>query len=124
MSIMEEKNPLKFLVLLTLKFTLTGKVVIVRTPLDIPLLLLLAVKIVSSIFLLLMGVTIALTGTWATWIAGALGTTLVFATSNQAKQLSKIGQIRPIGLFGLIGLIIPLALVAAVATLSFIPPIV
>lgn len=36
------------LVLLTLRFTITGKVVFVRTPLDIPLLLLLAVAIVST----------------------------------------------------------------------------
>lgn len=36
------------LILLTLRFTITGKVVFVRTPLDIPLLLLLAVAIVST----------------------------------------------------------------------------
>lgn len=36
------------LVLLTLRFTITGKVVLVRTPLDIPLLLLLAVAVVST----------------------------------------------------------------------------
>ena len=36
------------LVLLTLRFTLTGKVVFTRTPLDLPLLLLLAVAIVST----------------------------------------------------------------------------
>lgn len=38
------------LVLLTLKFTILGKVVFVRTPLDIPLLLLLFVGIISTIF--------------------------------------------------------------------------
>lgn len=37
------------LILLTLRFTLTGKVVFIRTPLDIPLLLLLAVGIVSTL---------------------------------------------------------------------------
>ena len=37
------------LILLTLKFTLTDKVVFIRTPLDIPLLLILAVGIVSTI---------------------------------------------------------------------------
>lgn len=37
------------LVLLTLKFTVTGRVILVRTPLDIPLLLLLAVGIVSTV---------------------------------------------------------------------------
>ena len=37
------------LILTTLKFTLTNKIVLVRTPLDIPLLLLLAVAIVSTI---------------------------------------------------------------------------
>ncbi|MBI2018941.1 O-antigen ligase family protein [Candidatus Daviesbacteria bacterium] len=37
------------LILLTLRFTITGKVVFVRTPLDIPLLLLLAVAIVSTV---------------------------------------------------------------------------
>src|SRR3989344_4650225 len=37
------------LVLLTLRFTITGKVVFVRTPLDLPLLLLLAVAIVSTV---------------------------------------------------------------------------
>lgn len=37
-----------FLILLALRFTVTGKVVFIRTPLDIPLLLLMAVAIVST----------------------------------------------------------------------------
>lgn len=69
--------------------------------------------ILSSLFLLLSGITIALTGTWATWAAALAGLILTLAISN-------LSNLKP---FSLIGLIAPLVLTALVTILSFIPPI-
>ncbi len=72
--------------------------------------------ILNSLFLTLSGLTIALTGTWATWIAALIALVLTFAAIAPIKQISRI---RPISL---IGLITPLVVIALVTTLSFIPP--
>jgi len=75
-------------------------------------------KIVNSVILFLLGVTIALTGNFATWIAAVLGLSLALVT-----LLRPIGKVRQIGPISLISLITPLVLVALVVVLSFIPPI-
>lgn len=67
--------------------------------------------ILNSLFLLLSGLTIALTGSWATWAGALLGLVLILVVA------------RPIRLISLIGLVIPLTLVALITILSFIPPI-
>lgn len=81
----------------------------------------LPVRIIHSAFLCLMGVTIALTGSWATWIAGAAGVILTFLVYG-VSDLRNLSQIRPIRLIGLVGLIVPSVIVAAVLILSFVPP--
>lgn len=82
----------------------------------------------NSLFLTIMGVTIALTGTWASWIASLLGVALAFLVSDLSdlsnlSNLRNLSQIRPARLFSLAGLIIPVAVVVLVLALSFIPPI-
>ena len=73
--------------------------------------------IIHSLFLFLTGLTIALTGTWATWIAAIVGLVLSFLAVSPIKQIS---QIKPIKL---IGLVVPIAIIGLVAALSLIPPI-
>src|SRR3989344_491892 len=71
----------------------------------------------NSLLLTLFGVTIALTGGFATWIAGAVGLFLTLLTNRFFK---KINQIKPISL---ISLIAPLVAIAVISVLSFIPPL-
>lgn len=74
--------------------------------------------ILNSIFLLLSGLTIALTGTWATWIGAAFGVGLTFFISD-LRNLRNLSQTRLISLIGLIG---PISLIGLITILSFIPP--
>ncbi|MCL4366206.1 O-antigen ligase family protein [Patescibacteria group bacterium] len=79
-------------------------------------------KILGSLFLMISGVTIALTGTWATWIAALTGITLTFFAvsgfdTSAWKPRSKAA------LYGLVGLILPLVVIALITLLSFIPPV-
>lgn len=79
------------------------------------------VKLLNAIFLTLFGVTVALTGSWPTWVAAVFGFALPVLLSipiNKPEQImSRIGPI------SLIGLILPFALVLLVTVLSFIPPV-
>lgn len=75
------------------------------------------IKIINAVFLILMGVTIALTGTWATWIAGIIAFVLTFAAISPIRQINRIS---PINLICLIG---PIVIIALVAILSFVPPV-
>lgn len=77
----------------------------------------LAVKILNGLFLVLMGVTIVLTGSFATWIAALLGLVLSFVAISPVRAISKMG------LISLAGLIIPLVIVGLMAALSYIPPV-
>lgn len=72
--------------------------------------------VLNSLFLLLSGLTIALTGSWATWIAGLAGLGLTFTTIGTIRQISRTKPLR------LLGLAVPLAIIALITTLSFIPP--
>ena len=51
-----------------------------------------AVKLISAVFLTLMGVTIALTGTWATWIAASFGVIVTFAAASPVRNDDRDGQ--------------------------------
>lgn len=72
--------------------------------------------ILNSVFLLVSGITIALTGSWPVWVAAVLGLGLTVAVIGPIRQISLI---RPIRLIGLIG---PISLIALITLLSFIPP--
>ncbi|MDD5416251.1 MAG: O-antigen ligase family protein [Candidatus Daviesbacteria bacterium] len=73
--------------------------------------------ILNSLFLLLSGLAIALTGTWATWIGALVALLLTVAAIAPIRQISRI---RPISLIGLIG---PISLIGLITALSFIPPL-
>lgn len=77
---------------------------------------------INSIFLALSGVTIALTGTWATWIAAVFGLVLSGFINNlgNLSNLRNLIRINPISLIGLIGSI---SLISLITILSFIPPV-
>lgn len=72
--------------------------------------------ILGAIFLTISGLTIALTGTWATWIGALVALILTFFALNPVKQISRI---KPIAL---IGMVVPLAIIVLATTLSFVPP--
>ncbi len=74
-------------------------------------------QILNSVFLTLFGITIALTGTFSTWIAGALALLLTLLTNFDYR---KIMNIKPVTL---VALAIPLVAVALITILSFIPPV-
>lgn len=73
--------------------------------------------ILNSLFLLLSGLAIALTGTWATWTGALVALLLTVAAIAPIRQISRI---RPISLIGLIG---PISLIGLITALSFIPPL-
>lgn len=75
-------------------------------------------QILNAVFLSLFGITIALTGTWSTWIAGALGLILTLLT-NKEFDYRRVLNIKPVTL---VALAIPLVAVVLVTVLSFIPP--
>lgn len=83
---------------------------------------------VNSLFLLISGLTIALTGTWATWIAAVFGVGLTVFISDLSylrnlgnlRNLSSLNQISLIRLIGLIG---PIVLIGLITILSLIPPL-
>lgn len=79
----------------------------------------LSIKILSSVLLTLFGITIALTGVWATWIAAAVGLGLTIAVSP-LKHIRRLNQVIPIDIAALIA---PLVIIALVTILSLIPPI-
>lgn len=79
-----------------------------------------AYKIISSVFLALMGITIALTGTWATWIGAAVGLILTLLIVSPVKKIEQLNRLGPVSI---IGLIIPVVLVLLAIVLSFVPPI-
>lgn len=75
--------------------------------------------ILSVVFLILSGTAIALTGTWATWIAAAVAILLTLWASN----LSSLSNLRNLNFLNLAGLVAPLIIVALVTVLSFVPPV-
>lgn len=79
-------------------------------------------KIVNALFLALMGATIALTGTTATWVAAVFGLVLTFFTSD-FKDLNHLKSFSQTKVVGLIALIASSALIILVIILSFIPPL-
>lgn len=79
--------------------------------------------ILNSLFLALFGVTIALTGTWATWIAALAGLALMLFISGFFDKVVQ-GSLRDIKTqIALVALVIPILLVILITTLSYIPPI-
>lgn len=78
------------------------------------------VKLANSVFLGIMGVTVALTGTWATWIGAAAGLGLTFLLSD-LRNLSELRNLSQTQLTRLVGLAAPLAVVIMVVIFSFIP---
>ena len=81
--------------------------------------------ILTSLFLLLSGLTIALTGTWATWIAALVGVglTLFISDLRDLRNLKDLKDLSQINLIRLIGLTGPIVIIALVTALSFIPPL-
>lgn len=80
----------------------------------------LAAKIINALFLTLMGVTIALTGSLPIWIVASLAFFATFILENPIKDVSKLFITNPINL---VSITIPLILTILIAVLSFIPPI-
>ncbi len=78
----------------------------------------LVVRVFNSAALTLFGITIALTGTWATWAAGVLGLILTIIVSPLFK-VRQFNQIKPMLA---VGLIAPVTIIILVTVLSFIPP--
>lgn len=77
--------------------------------------------ILNSIFLILFGLTITLTGSLVVWIAAILGILLTLITHGffaRFKNFTKLNQIKPVSL---ISLFAPLIVVAIISFLSFIP---
>lgn len=74
--------------------------------------------IANSLFLLLSGLTIALTGGLPAWIAGAAALALSLYVSNSGN-LNNLKKLRPLNL---VALTVPLAAVIIITGLSFIPP--
>lgn len=72
--------------------------------------------ILNSAFLILSGITIALTGTWATWIAASAGLVLTVGLNN----LRNLSHFKPLNL---IALAAPLVIIALATALSFVPPV-
>ncbi|MBI2039454.1 O-antigen ligase family protein [Candidatus Microgenomates bacterium] len=75
----------------------------------------LASKLYHIVLLTTFGVTVALVGSWATYIAAILGVAAVLYLNRDVLETSLRG------LTGLIGLIIPAVVVLAVVLLSFVP---
>lgn len=71
--------------------------------------------ILNAVFLTLSALTIALTGTWPIWIAGAAVIVLTLGIGKAGALKSK-----PLNLAGLV---VPLALTALITGLSFVPPV-
>lgn len=83
----------------------------------------LTVQLLNAILLTLFGVTIALTGTWATWTAALLGFVLSLLGNGFFEKLD-LSNLKNARLqTTLIGVLVPVALVVLVVFLSFIPPI-
>ncbi len=76
-------------------------------------------QVLNSLFLAIFGVTIALTGTWASWIAAALAFILTIV-SEKSINWTRIYLVKPTLL---VSLAVPLVAVILVTVLSFIPPI-
>lgn len=76
-------------------------------------------QVLNSVFLAIFGITIALTGTFSTWIAASLAFILTVAV-NLKFDYKRLNQIKPVSL---IALAIPLTAVILVVILSLIPPI-
>ena len=81
--------------------------------------------ILNSIFLLLSGLTIALTGTWATWIAALTAFVLTLFISNlrNLSNLRDLSNLNSFSLIRLVGLISPIVIIALTIILSVIPPL-
>ncbi len=70
----------------------------------------------NSLLLTLYGITVALTGTLATWVAAGLGLLLILVTNRVYDRLKSLSPLT------LISLITPIALTLLVVLLSFVPP--
>ncbi len=77
-------------------------------------------QILNSLFLALFGVTIALTGSLATWIAAGFGFGATVFTGLPVTQINQISKIKPTVL---IALIASTVIVVLSIVLSFTPPI-
>lgn len=75
--------------------------------------------IINSVIFTLFGMTIALTGTWVTWMPAIIGVILTVAASP-LRQVKHINQINPISL---VAFVIPLSAIFLITILSFVPPI-
>src|SRR3989338_9930046 len=81
------------------------------------------ILILNSLLLALFGITIVLTGTWATWIAALAAFGLMLAVSGFFNKIAQ-GNFKDLKTqMVLTALIIPLALVILTAFLSYMPPI-
>lgn len=74
-------------------------------------------KTVNIVLLTLLGLTIALTGNWATWIVAPASLVLTLFVN---KFFQNLGKVNPAGL---IGIAIPAAIVALITILSYMPPL-
>lgn len=110
------------LILLTLKFTIMDKVVLVRTPLDIPLLLLLVVGVVSTLlssspYVALLGNQSKLIGSLATLVVYVLFYLLLVNNLKTLKDIKFVIYLAYIG-----GGILCLVSILAYFGVKFLPP--
>lgn len=77
------------------------------------------IRAINALILALFGITIALTGSWSTWIAAILGLGLTLFLSD-LRNLKRLSDLKPAVA---ISLIAPVTLIVLVTILSFIPPI-
>lgn len=77
-------------------------------------------KVVNALLLTLMGTTIVLTGTAATWIAAVFALILTFLVIFPVDKIEQIISLNPVSL---ISLTVPLILITLVTILSFVPPV-
>lgn len=75
--------------------------------------------VLNSVFLLIAGMTIALTGTWATWIVALIALVISFFAVIPVNQIDQLVRVKP---QNLVGLLAPLAIIALIVILSFVPP--
>lgn len=83
--------------------------------------------ITNSIFLFISGLTIALTGTWATWIAAIFGIIFAVLVFGPIKQIEEIINFKNPNwqsmAMNAVAFVSPLILIAFIVILSFIPPL-
>ncbi len=75
------------------------------------------ILILNSLFLALFGITIALTGTWVSWVAASIGLLLTLSINRFFEKVAQMQTIK------LVTLVAPVAAVIIVTGASFIPSV-